>query len=938
MTTGRAFRYNDTGGSEPVAPTETAYSDTGITDIRTRGPWTPPDNPDPDGTWSSPTAMGGARGVPAPPPKPTYRFTGTELPPALARFADKRVFLVWKYVLNRNNKWDKPPCSWRTGYVADFTDPNNLCTFQEALAAMKRFNLDGIGIALEAAGLSGVDLDDCINDAGSYSELAAAVLEYRETYAEFSPSGSGIHFLIDKNLGLTIKRDADLGIEVYSHGRYFTVTGKQVDESPNSIGAAPKLIEHLVRIDAETPKPSKEGASNSARAQAQVRRPGDDYWSNVNSTALANLDRWVPALHPTAKKQAKGAWRVKSKDLGRNLQEDLSYHPKGVSDWGEEHKLTPIDAVQQFGTAANAAEAAQWLCRQMGVEPAALGWIGQWKKEVGRTKPNPSATGEEISPDLEQNFNGAFQEAFDSLQQENRAPPNSPSDEERVSINPGLADLQGGAFDKLLKREGASPPPPPGGGGDRPIGEKSGRDRTPQDYFWVESQGAYLNLRAREYVSAATVDARSSAVMIGRDKETKEAIYEAASKWIRTHRPLEQVTWNPGKPLVMEDTRVTPGGFMRSKGVNILNTYEPPIRVLGDPSDVQPYLDHVAKLVPDPKNVEHLLNCFAHRVQRPWEKINHHIVIGGETEGGGKDTVLKPLRYAIGSWNFGECKPAQLFEKFNAPYLKNVVLRVSEAADMGGGDGKMYSRVEFREHLKILGATPPEMLDVQDKHIRAHKIANVVFLIITTNNWNALMIQVGDRRYFVIFTRVRLEDFGATKEEQEAYFNRLHKWLDEQGGNQNVAAFLATRDLSKFSPTAPPPKTADFYEMANAHKTDQDAELDQIIEELGTPEGGVPAVLTAEAIAARADPKLAEWIRDTSNATSLSNRMTSNGYVKFGRPKLGGKVRSVYVLRTMAPELQKCFVNILQEDAAMAKKLGEPWLFPGYILRNRIPE
>src|SRR5438876_622877 len=86
------------------------------------------------------------------------------------------------------------------------------------------------------------------------------------------------------------------------------------------------------------PKPNGKAASGAA-----------DYWDNVNTAALANLDCWVPALHPTAEKQATGAWRITSSALGQDLEEDLSYHPDGIRNFGEEYGLRPIDAVQKYG-------------------------------------------------------------------------------------------------------------------------------------------------------------------------------------------------------------------------------------------------------------------------------------------------------------------------------------------------------------------------------------------------------------------------------------------------------------------------------------------------------------------------------------------------------------------------------------------------------------
>ncbi|CUH64654.1 hypothetical protein TL5118_00963 [Thalassovita autumnalis] len=98
-----------------------------------------------------------------------------------------------------------------------------------------------------------------------------------------------------------------------------------------------------------------------------------DFWLNVNDAALSNLDAWVPELLPLATKHSTGAWRVTSAQLGRDLEEDLSIHPEGIQDFGEEITLTPIDLVKQK-YALSPKEAAFWLCDRLGVRPKELGW------------------------------------------------------------------------------------------------------------------------------------------------------------------------------------------------------------------------------------------------------------------------------------------------------------------------------------------------------------------------------------------------------------------------------------------------------------------------------------------------------------------------------------------------------------------------------------
>ena len=110
-----------------------------------------------------------------------------------------------------------------------------------------------------------------------------------------------------------------------------------------------------------------------------------------------------------------------------------------------------------------------------------------------------------------------------------------------------------------------------------------------------------------------------------------------------------------------------------------LNLYRPPALEPGNAADADPWLDHVHKVYPG--NADHIVRWLAHRVQRPGEKVNHALVLGG-VEGIGKDTLLEPMKYAVGPWNFYEISPHNLLGRFNG-LPEASVLRVSEARDAG---------------------------------------------------------------------------------------------------------------------------------------------------------------------------------------------------------------------------------------------------------------
>jgi putative DNA primase/helicase len=105
--------------------------------------------------------------------------------------------------------------------------------------------------------------------------------------------------------------------------------------------------------------------------KAEKRDP-DDPFPGLNTHALENLDAWVPKLYPAARKSNQG-WRVSSADLDRELEEDLSFTPHGIKDFGVHDmgdarggKRTAIAAVME-GLPGDEATARRWLCEALGI-------------------------------------------------------------------------------------------------------------------------------------------------------------------------------------------------------------------------------------------------------------------------------------------------------------------------------------------------------------------------------------------------------------------------------------------------------------------------------------------------------------------------------------------------------------------------------------------
>jgi hypothetical protein len=145
-------------------------------------------------------------------------------------------FLVWR-AQQRDSKWTKVPYCARTGKSGSSTDAQTWSSFEEAKAAYGRGGYTGIGVAM-AVPLAGVDLDHCIDpETGKIAEWAMVIIRAFDSYAEKSPSGTGVRILFEGQLpGAGLNRTVkDCHIEIYDKGRFLTLTGHHIDGTPITI-------------------------------------------------------------------------------------------------------------------------------------------------------------------------------------------------------------------------------------------------------------------------------------------------------------------------------------------------------------------------------------------------------------------------------------------------------------------------------------------------------------------------------------------------------------------------------------------------------------------------------------------------------------------------------------------------------------------------------
>lgn len=154
-------------------------------------------------------------------------------------------FVVWKYT-TVEGKVKKPPYNPKTGYVASPTNPDTWGSMQQALTALRTGKYDGVGFVFSPDDpFTGTDLDHCMQPDGTLEHWASEIVTALDSYTEYSPSKSGLHILTKATLpGAGRKRG---NLEMYSHGRYFTLTTNHVAGTPLTIADRQREQETLYR-------------------------------------------------------------------------------------------------------------------------------------------------------------------------------------------------------------------------------------------------------------------------------------------------------------------------------------------------------------------------------------------------------------------------------------------------------------------------------------------------------------------------------------------------------------------------------------------------------------------------------------------------------------------------------------------------------------------
>jgi primase-polymerase (primpol)-like protein len=133
--------------------------------------------------------------------------------------------------------------------AASSTNARTWSTYKNATEAVA-----GVGLGFVLSDVDDVvclDLDHCLNLlTGRLAPWAAAILrDAGATYVEVSPSGDGLHIWgrADVRHGRRIRRPEGTAVEIYSTGRYITMTGRRHGSSPSILADISAVVTKLTQ-------------------------------------------------------------------------------------------------------------------------------------------------------------------------------------------------------------------------------------------------------------------------------------------------------------------------------------------------------------------------------------------------------------------------------------------------------------------------------------------------------------------------------------------------------------------------------------------------------------------------------------------------------------------------------------------------------------------
>ena len=266
-----------------------------------------------------------------------------------------------------------------------------------------------------------------------------------------------------------------------------------------------------------------------------------------------------------------------------------------------------------------------------------------------------------------------------------------------------------------------------------------------------------------------------------------------------------------------------PGAIIEEEGWKLVNTFVPVVtrRVKGDPT---PYLDLIARMLPDQRDRDILMAYMAALIQFPGIKFNWAPLVQG-TKGNGKTTLCDILAYCIGHRFTAIPDPEDVSSKFNIWLLNKALVIIDEAY--------VADRRDMENVLKRM--ITGKRIGIQGKGADQFTGDNRANFFLNSNYKNAVRLDYNERRYAVFFTAQQCADDILRDGMGGNYFSDLRSWLEKQDGyaicNDYLRSYQIPDELNPATLCHRAPATSAKAEAIHVSRGTVEQEILEAIEE-----------------------------------------------------------------------------------------------------------
>lgn len=651
--------------------------------------------------------------------------------PALAGMRALNQWIVYQVTPDpkKPGKLAKLPVHYSTGRPCSVVDPANWGDAATAAASAKAWGASyGVGFCFTAADPYWfVDLDSCLQPDGTWSPLAQQIVGQVLPGAalEISASGKGLHLFGRGSVPPHASKNIDHHAELYTEGRFCALTGTSLqgdcdlDLTPGITWAVQAYFPpKITGVDVPSEGPC-----------AEWRGPTD----NTELLRRAMQSRSAAAMFGGGNATFSDLWLADETVLGR-------CYP---------HDTEPFD--RSSADAALASHLAFWC----GKDQARIAELMQQSKLAREKYERPDY--------LPRTISNACSVQRDVLQDKLPEPPPQAPTPPAPPAAPGAVPTPPAA----IRRE---------------VGLVEGSTfLSPaeqvaffQGCTYVQDQHRVL-LPGGALITPDRFRARFGGytyVMDGRNEKVTRNAFEAftESQAIRAPR-ADSTCFKPALPF---------GQIIEAGGQYLVNTFVP-AKIARRHGDVGPFLQHLAKLIPDEYERNVVLYYMACCVQRAGYKAQWTVVIQG-CEGNGKSFLSSCLQEAIGQQYTFWPRAEKLGAQFNGWLVGKLIYIIEELMTHG--------RQELMDVLKPL-ITSTGGIEIERKGQDQFSAEICGNFWCTTNHKNAVLKTRNDRRWCMVQTAQ--QDVADMTRDGTAgqYMPNLYAWA-KAGGYAVVAEYLHT--------------------------------------------------------------------------------------------------------------------------------------------------